>query len=123
MALLYGYWGITTILLFWAALIRATREWGGTTSQGRAFGIPEGGRGVAAAVFATLGVAVLAFYSPDNAIFASNEERRIAFRSVILLYSFAAIATALFTWILMPPTKHAGDSSQSLFRGAAIVMT
>ncbi len=55
MALLYGYWGITTILLFWAALIRATREWGGTTSQGRAFGFLEGGRGVAAALFATLG--------------------------------------------------------------------
>jgi sugar phosphate permease len=29
MAALFGYWGITTILLFWAALIRATREWGG----------------------------------------------------------------------------------------------
>ena len=123
MALLYGYWGITTILLFWAALIRATREWGGTTSQGRAFGILEGGRGVAAALFATLGIAVLAYYSPDNAAFASNEERRVAFRSVILLYSFAAIVTALLTWVLVPPAKHAGDSSQSLFHGAAVVMT
>ena len=26
---LYAYWGLTTVLLFWAALIRATREWGG----------------------------------------------------------------------------------------------
>ena len=39
MALLYGYWGVTTILLFWAALIRATREWGGAISQGKAFGL------------------------------------------------------------------------------------
>lgn len=123
MALLYGYWGITTVLLFWAALIRATREWGGTNSQGRAFGILEGGRGVAAAIFATLGVAVLAAYSPDNAAFSSNEERRIAFRAVILLYSFAAIATALLTWLLIPRAKHAGDSSQSLFTGAAVVVT
>ena len=45
MAPLYGFWGITTILLFWAALIRATREWGGEYSQGKAFGILEGGRG------------------------------------------------------------------------------
>ncbi len=29
MAVLYGFWGITTIFLFWGALIRATREWGG----------------------------------------------------------------------------------------------
>ena len=28
MAFLYGYWGVTTILLFWGALIRATRDWG-----------------------------------------------------------------------------------------------
>jgi hypothetical protein len=25
---LYGYWGFTTIFLFWAPLIKATRVWG-----------------------------------------------------------------------------------------------
>lgn len=123
MALLYGYWGITTILLFWAALIRATREWGGTGSQGRAFGILEGGRGVAAAMFATLGVAVLAWYLPANVALASNEERRVAFRAVILLYAYAAFATAVLTWFLIPAAKHAGDSSRSLLQGARVVMT
>jgi len=123
MALLYGYWGVTTILLFWAALIRATREWGGSTSQGRAFGILDGGRGIAAALFATLGVAVLAWYMPENVTLASDEERRTAFRSVILLYSFAAIVAAMFTWFFIPPTKHVGDSSRSLFHGAAVVTT
>ncbi|MDH3615750.1 MAG: MFS transporter [Gammaproteobacteria bacterium] len=123
MALLYGYWGVTTILLFWAALIRATREWGGSTSQGRAFGILEGGRGIAAALFATLGVAVLAWYMPEDVTLASDEERRTAFRSVILLYSFAAIVTAMLTWFLIPPIKHVGDSSRSLFHGAAVVTT
>ena len=33
MALLYGFWGVTTIFLFWGALIRATRDWGGKASQ------------------------------------------------------------------------------------------
>ncbi|MBT8068002.1 MAG: MFS transporter [Gammaproteobacteria bacterium] len=122
MALLYGYWGITTILLFWAALIRATREWGGKTSQGRAFGFLEGGRGAAAALFATLGIAVLAFFFPDDASSVSNEERRIAFRAVILLYSFAAIATAALTWFLIPAAKHAGDSSRGLWHGAGAVV-
>ena len=123
MALLYGYWGVTTILLFWAALIRATREWGGVTSQGRAFGILEGGRGIAAALFATIAVAVLAGLLPEDAALANDEERRAAFRIVILLYSFAAIATALLTWFLIPAVKHVGDSSQSLFHGAAVVIT
>lgn len=123
MALLYGYWGVTTILLFWAALIRATREWGGATSQGRAFGILDGGRGVAAALFATLAVFVLARLLPDDAALMSDEERRAAFRAVILLYSFAAIGAALLTWFFIPTTKYTVDSSRSLFRGAAIVVT
>jgi MFS family permease len=41
--LLYAYWGITTIALFWAPLIRATREWGGEMSQGVTFGLLDGG--------------------------------------------------------------------------------
>ncbi|MDH3577825.1 MAG: MFS transporter [Gammaproteobacteria bacterium] len=123
MALLYGYWGVTTILLFWAALIRATREWGGATSQGKAFGILDGGRGVAAALFASLAVSVLAWFMPDNTALVNNEERRTAFRAVILLYSFAAIGAALLTWFLIPRAKHIGDSSRSLFQGAAVVIT
>ncbi|MCA9685522.1 MAG: hypothetical protein KC457_25310, partial [Myxococcales bacterium] len=42
--LLYGLWGMSTILLFWAAMIRATRVWGGAATQGRAFGLLDGGR-------------------------------------------------------------------------------
>ena len=123
MALLYGYWGVTTILLFWAALIRATREWGGDSSQGRAFGILEGGRGLAAALFATIGVAVFAWFLPEDLAIIDNQERRAAFRAVILLYSFGAIAAGVLTWLLIPTGKHAGDSSQGLFRNAAAVTT
>lgn len=123
MAALYAYWGITTILLFWAALIRATREWGGTAAQGRAFGILDGGRGAIAALFATLGVAVLAWKMPGDVEFVSNAERRTAFRAVILMYSFAAIGTAALTWSLLPAGKPSGDSSRSLFHAAGSVVT
>jgi sugar phosphate permease len=51
--LVWGFFGFTTILLFWAALIRATRDWGGSDEQGRAFGLLEGGRGLLAAVWAS----------------------------------------------------------------------
>ena len=50
MKALYAFWGFTTICLFWAAMIRATREWGGAGFQGRAFGWLEGGRGAVAAL-------------------------------------------------------------------------
>ena len=44
--ILYGFWGFSTTFLFWAAMIKATRNWGGEQSQGKAFGFLEGGRGI-----------------------------------------------------------------------------
>ncbi len=122
MAVLYGYWGVTTILLFWSALIRATREWGGDNSQGKAFGILEGGRGVVAAVIASLGVILFALGMPEDVASVSNEQRRIAFRSVILMYSIAVIGAGALVWFIVPVSKYIGDSSQGLLRGAGIVI-
>lgn len=58
MYFVYGYWGFTTIFLFWAPLIKATRLWGGSAFQGRAFGGLESGRGLAAALLGSLSVLV-----------------------------------------------------------------
>ena len=44
MQILYGYWGFTTVFLFWGAMIKATRVWGGNESQGQAFGLLDGGK-------------------------------------------------------------------------------
>lgn len=122
LTVLFGYWGITTVLLFWAALIRATREWGGDDAQGRAFGILEGGRGITAALLATIGVALFAIYMPVEVATVSEEARRDALRQVILLYSGATMATAILTWLAIPAVRHVGDSARSLFRGAVSVL-
>lgn len=84
MIMLYGFWGFTTICLFWAAMIRATREWGGSEFQGRAFGWLEGGRGSVAALLAT--VAFFQFSQGGN------------FRAVILTTSGI---TFLSGWLVM----------------------
>ncbi|RZV34822.1 MAG: MFS transporter [Chromatiales bacterium] len=122
LALLFGYWGVTTILLFWAALIRATREWGGHDEQGMAFGILEGGRGLVAASLASLGVVLLASLLPDNLDQLNNEERKAAFRSVIFFYSGVTLAAAALTWFVIPSVKHIGDSTRALFRNAVTVL-
>jgi len=113
MALLYGYWGVTTILLFWAAVLKATREWGGNLSQGKAFGILDGGRGLVAAAFAVFAVAVMAGMLPADVESATSEEQRAAFRNVILLYSTATALVGLMTWFLLPDSE-TGPSSVSL---------
>ena len=122
LALLFGYWGITTILLFWAALIRATREWGGHDEQGMAFGILEGGRGLVAALLASLGVVLLASFLPDNLDQLSNAERKAAFRSVIFFYSGVTLAAAALTWFVIPSLQHVGESARALFRNAITVL-
>ena len=122
LALLFAYWGVTTILLFWAALLRATREWGGDSSQGRAFGILEGGRGVVAVLLATIGVAMFAIFMPDDVATVSDEGRRAALREVILLYSVVTMAAGILAWLVIPRSKHIGDTSRSIFKGAVSVL-
>ena len=117
MAVLYGYFGVTTIFLLWGALIRATREWGGERSQGVAFGTFEGGRGLIAALVAGAGVFLLAFYMPEDANLASDDERRAALRSVILLYSAVAFGAGLLAWFVVPESDAASLSRRNPFLG------
>lgn len=102
LSILYGFWGVTTVFLFWAALISATRSWGGDSSQGKAFGILDGGRGAVAASFAVLAVLVFGWFLPDNIDQLSNADRRDAFRSVILLYAGATAVCGVLIWLLLP---------------------
>jgi len=107
MAILYGFWGVTTVFLFWAALISATRAWGGNSSQGKAFGILEGGRGMVAASFAVLAVLVFGWFLPENIEQLGNADRRQAFRAVILLYSAATAVCGILIWLLLPKLEPA----------------
>ena len=95
---LYAAWGISTILLFWAALLRATREWGGQQLQGRAFGFLDGGRGLISAVMGTATVAIFAALLPVDLEIATVEMRGEAFRSVILFVSGFVMVIAVMVW-------------------------
>jgi len=108
MALLYGYWGVSTILLFWGALIRAARDWGGHRSQGVAFGILDGGRGLVAAGFALTAVTALTFYLPVDSLLDASVERRQGLRAVILLYTAVTAGCGVLTWFLIPDPEEAG---------------
>ena len=43
LTLLYGFWGLSTILLFWAGYIKAIRQFGGENTQGKSYGLVDGG--------------------------------------------------------------------------------
>lgn len=97
--ILYAYWGITSILLFWASLIKATRIWGGNDKQITAFGLLEGGRGIVAAVIGTLGVVLFSSLLPSPDL--AKEQLQIVIKKVYLIVSIVTILLGFF-FLLLP---------------------
>ncbi len=98
---LYGYWGFTTIFLFWASMIKATRVWGGSKSQGKAFGFLDGGRGLVGALFGTMGVLIFSLFITSEIAEASVTESRAAFRYVILISSGIVVLVGILVWFFL----------------------
>ncbi len=98
---LYGYWGFTTIFLFWASMIKATRIWGGEASQGKAFGFLDGGRGLVGALFGTLGVFIFSLFMVGQIAEATLENSQQAFKQVVLISSAIVVVIAIFVWFFM----------------------
>ena len=107
---LYAFWGFTTICLFWAAMIRATREWGGTFFQGRAFGWLEGGRGGVAALLATLS-------------FLLFSQIR-SFQWVILGTSALTLLSGILVWLFIPlhPAEQTRQKNHELIRDISTLL-
>ena len=122
MSALYGCWGVTTSFLFWAALIKATRDWGGAASQGVAFGILDGGRGLAAAVFAAIAVGILALYLPTETALVTDIDRRAGLRSIILYYSMITLLCAGIVWFLVPHGEDTVSEHRNPFAGVPDVI-
>ncbi|MFW5925411.1 MAG: MFS transporter [Myxococcota bacterium] len=89
---LHAFWGVTSILTFWGALIKATREWGDAHEQGLGFGALDGGRGVVAALLATL-----ATYG-----FTLGATAEAKLQAVLWVYSLAPMVAGLLVWLVVP---------------------
>ncbi len=120
--LLFAYWGLTTVLLFWAALLRATRAWGGVEAQGKAFGLLDGGRGLVAALVSSAVWWVFAAMMPDDPASATPEELRAALQAVILaVTALTAVAAALVFLVLPPDASLSAERPRGLTRGTVRV--
>ncbi len=99
--ILYGYWGFTTIFLFWAPMIKATRVWGGTSSQGKAFGFLDGGRGLVGALFGAMGVLIFSLFISSEISQNTVSESRAAMKQVILVSSGIVALVGLLVWFFL----------------------
>jgi MFS family permease len=98
---LYGFWGMTTILLFWSSLLRTTRLLGGESSQGKAFGILDGGRGLVAALVSVAGIFILAAFLPKGGGESSLEAKEEALKNVIWFFTAMVLLTAVIVYLVL----------------------
>ena len=88
---IHAFWGFSVTLTFWAALIKATRNWAPPSQQGRAFGILESGRGLAEVGSST---ALLA-------VFAKLGSAALGLSWVIILFSILNILLGVLAWFVL----------------------
>ena len=111
LTLLYGFWGFSTILLFWAAFIKATRQFGGEQSQGLSYGLVDGGRGLIAAVIASASVGLLAFFLPVAPDDASVQQLSDALSKIIFVFCGITALGILLVWQAFPDKAIESTSS------------
>ena len=109
---LYAFWGVSTILLFWASLIKATRQWGNAHNQGLSFGLLDGGRGFFAATIALSGAGILTFFFPQKGIEITFENKVETLQYIIGTITFIVFLVALLVWWFLPKEKVILDSNK-----------
>lgn len=102
LTILYAFWGISTILLFWAAAMKAIRIYGGELNQGRSYGAVDGGRGLFAALLGTFSVLLFDALLDVDINSASTEDKQVIMGQLISIYSFLIIGTGVLIWFLFP---------------------
>ena len=96
---LYAFWGISSLFAFWPCCVKAVRILSGSGDQGKAFGIFEGGRGIAAALMAS--GAVVAFKIGAGQI----DDPIAGMRAAIVFYSVLTIAMGILAWLTVKDGK------------------
>lgn len=117
LTILYGFWGLSTILLFWAAFIKGIRKFGGEDSQGKSQGLVDGGRGFVAALVASVSVFLLDSFLPVSADQATDHQLENALSLIIILFSLFVLLTTLLVWRILPndaPTEYTNAPKISL---------
>lgn len=97
----YAYWGFTTVFIFWAPMIKATKILGGLKKQGKTFSFLDGGRGVVASSIAILGVIIFSLLITDDISKSTTEIKQNAFKYVIGISSFIVFLNGLIVYFFL----------------------
>lgn len=96
--IIYGIWGITSLLTFWPSLMKIVRSLASEKEQARAYGAFEGGRGVVSAMHLAAATAIFGYFQ-TKALASKGIEM------VIVFYSIAPIVSAFILFFLLKENK------------------
>ncbi len=89
LVIIYAWYGFSTSVIFWSAMLKATRQLGDSKEQGKLFGMLESGRGLLPLLY---GMAILSVFN----LFGNSDE---SLKVVILCYSGLALLGAVLSWL------------------------
>ena len=114
--LIHCVWGITSILTFWSALVKAIRSLANSDEQGKAFGFFEGGRGVVNMIQSALILAMFGFL-------AKAYSDQAALSAIIIVYSLINVLLGILVFCMFKePEAEAGadEKPKKLFDPAVL---
>ena len=105
---IHGVWGITSLMTFWPALIKAIRMLASSDEQGKAFGIFEGGRGISNAAYLAVAVAMFGY-------FTAKSGEKMGVRSIVIFYSAATVLLGICSIFLLKGIEEEKGSTGDSF--------
>ncbi|HEX7911357.1 MAG TPA: MFS transporter [Paraburkholderia sp.] len=96
--LIFGGWGLSTGLTFWAAVIKRVTMIAGSNEQGRFFGLLDGGRGLIEAMLATIAITLFAWVTQTK-----GEPVAAGFKLVVYMYAFLCVALGVVLGLVKGP--------------------
>ncbi|MBN3726662.1 MFS transporter [Burkholderia sp. Ac-20379] len=110
----FGGWGITTGLTFWAAVIKRVNMIAGANEQGRFFGLLDGGRGLVEALLATIAISIFAYVTRHH-----DGSDAGGFKLVVHMYAVICIVLGVAIGFVRDP-RPAQAAGATARRGALL---
>lgn len=106
--MIFGGWGLSTGLTFWAAVIKRVSMIAGADEQGRFFGFLDGGRGLIEAMLATIAITMFAWLTQTK-----GESTAMGFKAVVYMYAFLCIVLGVVLALAKDPVAKAEKQAKA----------
>jgi MFS family permease len=100
--ILYAFWEVSTVLLFWASLIKAIRKRRNKHSQGLSFGLLDGGIGFFSASIALFGAFILTYFFPEKGTEITFNNKIETLQFIKGAITFIVFLVAVLVWKVLP---------------------